>query len=422
MFKQKYFRSKFPQKSYKESTLFPVLTAEKLLGTPKQKQHIHKMYQQVKAPNQTVTDLYTALLNNFAEFVQLIPFRYGGKLGSLLDYGFRMALFALDIRYEKQIKMVDHAFTYALFSAALTRNLGKVFLDRKIILSDDKGRFIKDWLPFEGNMSIYAEHYKMRRYFSCPPELEILANSLLVRQVVPENAFNWIASDHDLLLMWLAVIAGDDERGDELADILQLAKLKLEETLQEGYEPSIIEVDLVEPEEVALGEDFIEWLRERLEDGTITINKEDSPIQVVDEGIFIDYPGVFQDYANFYEKHRDWVVVYQQFNMLGLTKLSGYDYKNEQYFAKAPGFSLANIVEAQQTQLFTKKAKGKSWLPKQGALIGDKGWLFSKNKTPANNGQVKLNSPDWHQKQSLPKEIPPKMPEVVMPKPSQKPF
>ena len=95
-------------------------------------------------------------------------------------------------------------------------------------------------------------------------------------------------------------------------------------------------IEVFEPKETAIGELFWKWLREGLMKGELAINKSDAGVYSVREGILLAYSKIFEDFSRAYSQHRDWIVAFQQFNMLGLTKLSGDDYRFTQYFSEYP--------------------------------------------------------------------------------------
>ena len=94
------------------------------------------------------------------------------------------------------------------------------------------------------------------------------------------------------------------------------------------------------------------WLKEQIEAKKIAFNEDGSMVHLVQEGLLLEHERIFRDFTKAFSEYRDWIVVYKQFNHLGLTRLSGQDYKFEQYFSDSPYKTVGK-----QTSMFSKDTK-----------------------------------------------------------------
>jgi len=292
--------------------------------------------------------------------VQLIPTRAYGKLGQLLNDGLHRSLLALQICAEENKSPL---FTYAVFTVALLEDIGIVPTQQIVILSNKCGEFVKEWQPVFGPMATFGDYYKLRFTSGRWINLKHYLTPILAQQLLPELGLQWLLTDKQLYEMWLAILYGDDKTGWAIKLILQLIDERLDD-LRKELEFEDIDVPITEPEETEAGEKFLEWLIDGLDDETIKINEKDAFVHVVDEGVLLEYPAVFRLFTESYPKYRDWTVVQARYNMLGLAKLSGYDYKFEQFFSKYPGME-DRIGGVSARYFLGKEAKRKAAMKKR---------------------------------------------------------
>lgn len=372
-----------------EGQLLPILGSDKLLSNLKRQWWLTQIERFVNLPEEHFELLYLQLIRQFADFVQILPSTAGGKLGGLLAEGLQRGFLTLKVLYGEK-KEVDPRFAYALFSAALLMDIGKVVSLYRAMISDKDGMFICEWLPYKSNMLGLGEFYKLRQYgggFS--GRLQQYAAVLLAKEVMPALGFFWMAENTALFYMWLALL-NDDERGaGGLGLYLQLAKQ--DEFLNEFeldkffLADEIVDVKAAPPTTQA-GEEFLNWLKQGIEDGTISVNESESNVFVVPDGVFLSVD-IFKDFIGAFSKYRDATVVVQQFNYLGLTKLSGNDYKFTQYFSESPGSKgkhqatsagggdFLSHVKSGLTSAMSKFTTVQ--VGKEGVLVKDPGLVFS---------------------------------------------
>jgi len=401
-----------PPQQYSEASLIPVLSAKELLESSERQTLIKKMKGLAGVPKEIFHELYLPLINRFSEFVQVLPKTWGGRLLSLLDEGLKRAQLVLQIHQEQGDSEQDAQFQYAMFSLALLSDIGKVYYEKKVMISGADGTFVTDWLPLQGLLVDQAQQYKIRQYDGHTEQYCLYVTPLLARQLMPEEGFLWLASNPKLMKMWLAGLIGDERTGGGLTHYAGLAKLRLDHLLEQAAILESFDIEITEGENTQLAEDFLAWLKEGLADDSISVNQDDSNVHIVENGVFIDAQ-LFKDYCSRYSRFNNYIILAQQFNNLGLTKRSGQDFKFEQYFSETPDAKRGRMAAggmfkqttAEQTKPTAKKgvagaflgkqvakeisSKPKLVTTKQGMTVGDPGVIFAKVKAPPLNANLR---------------------------------
>lgn len=334
--------------------LYPVLTIDDLLlADPKRRNFFTRMSQHSGLEPSMHQALYESTITQFVELVQALPYQIGGKAGGLLDYSLERAGTAL--RHYRQSAGTNFTplYAYALFTAALFQDVGKIISQQAVMISDAQGKFIAEWNPFEGSMVQRKEkYYKLRTISNQWLSLGQSVTPLLARQCMPPPGFEWIASDYKILAMWMGVLTGDAESEGELIHWLQLAYKMIGDLPKKDQLPGL-EIKSTRPVQTAVGEDFIAWLSEGLGNGTIPVNTPDANVHVVLDGLILLQAGIFKEFQQIYGKGVDWMVACKQFNCLGYTKLSGDDLLFDKFFSKTTeAISAENAARAPKAGMF----------------------------------------------------------------------
>lgn len=371
--------------------LYPILTTDELLVHPKRKFLLEKIKHNTYLDDSNYELLYQPLISQLVEFVQMLPYHTGGIPGSLMDYSLERAELALRLYHQQMPDDPNPLEAYALFSAALLQDVGKVMSQQKIMICNEAGVVSAEWLVCEGTLVSKGEYYKIRVLENELVGLAQAVTPILARQIMPPLGFAWIWDNHFVFRLWLAMLTGEGSSiGGMLIEILQLVYKMLDsEHLKNNLPPLAIEI--TDPEETALGEAFLAWLKEQLRQGAI-INDPASPAHILSTGdLFLEAPLLFKNFCESYSRRVDWVVVAKQFNYLGLTKLSGSDVKFDQYYAKYPesiareqavkGLSTHFLNQAKSSTGFSSTGLQKI---RQGLVIEKKdlAMLFGKNDIP----------------------------------------
>ena len=225
------------------------------------------------------------LIDGYAEFVQLRPMpgssRYDGP-GGQLQRGLVTALRALDHRRGQILPRnappeilgaLAHRWTYAVFAAALLRDVGRV-------QSDDSVRMFERWVP---------------------PIVQA-----------------WLAEHPPLMEELRAVLAGSAEASSAIAELVARAatgaRPRIEATVPHtqtesvaGAVESSVETPPIAPEtdgpEFLDGVDaadagrprrFMEWVRQGIADGTLPVNVRGALVHGVEDGLLLASPGIFR--------------------------------------------------------------------------------------------------------------------------------
>lgn len=225
------------------------------------------------------------LIDGYAEFAQLRPMpgsgRYGGP-GGQLQRGLVTALRALDHRRgqilprnapPEVLGALAHRWTYAVFAAALLRDVG-------VGPSDERVRVFERW--------------------------------------VPPIVHAWLAEHPPLMAELRAVLAGSGDASSAIAELVERAatgmRPSVEATLPPAQMESIagaaeasVETERVVPEsagrefldgvDAAGGERprrFIEWVRQGIADGTLPVNVRGALVHGVEDGLLLASPGIFR--------------------------------------------------------------------------------------------------------------------------------
>ncbi len=359
--------------------LYPVLPAEKILAATHRKELLSEIRLLSNAPAEQHQALYQKLIENYSEFTQLLPHtlikRYQRE-GSILDYALERAKLAIEIRKEYKLPLgaahatilQQHAlWTYTIFSGSLLYNLGQYISQFRVHLFDEQKQFTQQWQPYTSSMLGQGQFYKFWAVSTADARQYKTATSLFARQIMPHDGFNWIASNPQIFNLWLALLNGDIDAAGILEIIFFRADKKIltaEELAEVVSYENILHAEAEEAAELdkekdtTAGEAFLAWLVDSIEKKKLSINQKDSLVHIVDAGIFLLHPEIFKKFAFSNNSFRDWVVVNKQFNMLGFAKLSGNDYKFDQFFADTADKSATKsgmIIEDTRGLLFTQK-------------------------------------------------------------------
>ena len=176
--------------TYKAGHLLPVLSAKELLATGPHHGLLAQTRDLAGLPDHYFETLYEALINHFAEFVQVLPTQNNGMLNGLLNQSLARAMKALqNFLLEHTGEPADPLLNYAVFTAALLTDVSKVIINQKIAIVDENGVYIDHWRPYEGSLLGRAEYYKIYPIAPLYQRLEHSITPLLARQLLPEIGF-----------------------------------------------------------------------------------------------------------------------------------------------------------------------------------------------------------------------------------------
>lgn len=338
--------------TYQEGYLLPVLGADELLFSSRHKGLLRQCRDLAAIPEDDIyTRLYGRLIQQFFEFVQVLPQKPNGVLGSLLNYGLARASLVFQRFCQQRVKRITPLLKYAVFSAALLKDVGKIISQQHIILADKDGNYLNDWNPLSGSMVGQSEFYKIYQIAHRYLRIESEVTPLLAQRIIPREAFLWLSSDLAVFSDWLAALLGEEGvGGKEITWALSLIK-------QEDFINTLTTLDgasleLVASEETALAEAFLAWLKEKIASGELAVNTEDAGIHVVEDGVFLEKK-LFKQFCDISHITANIQIVFMQFgNLMGIPKKCGSDFLHAKYFSEdnAAGVSKTSAFSGMLSQ------------------------------------------------------------------------
>lgn len=317
--------------TYQEGYLLPILSYDELLFGPRHHGLLRQFFDLAELPKADYDQTYGELLRNFVEFVQVVPHKRGGVLGSLLNYGLARTSAVFQKYCHLKKEETSPLLKFAVFSAALLKNIGRIVSNQRIILTNDLGDYMDDWNPLSGSMIDRASYYKMCPINANYLRIESEVTPLLARQVIPHEAFLWLSSDLLVFSDWLAALLDEEGVGSrQLTSALQLAKREDIVAILSTLDGADADQKLAASTEQ--GDAFYHWLRESITSGLLALNNPDSGVSITPQGLFIDNK-VFVQFAQLFRLPVNFMIIRAQFgNALGIIKRSGEDFFHANVF------------------------------------------------------------------------------------------
>jgi hypothetical protein len=370
-----------------EALLYPVLSAAKLLQQAGHQKLLDDIKNNVALAEVRYEILYEPLINSFVEYVQV--FNDVGKLSDeqLMNIGLERAYHISSQYISENGKDVDPAFIYALFSLGLMLDVGRIEAGRKIMICNKRGIFLKEWQPLLGETLFEtANFYKTRESINYSIKMCNLMTPLIAQTIVPELGLLCLREDPNMLASWLAILAHDEKTDDDLSSVFQIYNKNFNEKRKKRLRGVLVDAELIES--LMAGEAFWKWLKEGLKNKTIEINKSGGHVHKVDGGLFVDYQELAKKFSSIYsDKFPSWTVAVRQFNSLGIAKLSGGDYKYDQFFGDKGKYNIGGMFGAQKSSSLSKMPNG--------ILIEESRGLVESNKYNNSNHLKAIGAPNF---------------------------
>lgn len=306
----------------KPSGIYPIKPAVELLSMKDNQVFLRTIKLLIK-PSRRFDDFYLPVIEKFAEFVQTIPENERGFFGQQTDFlshGLervaRVLSLCLAHFFPKQadfsaISKYDALWIYATFTAALFLDIGKIAVKYTIMLYHEKAYPLKKWDPYTSAMLGQGSYYKFDYIKENFNNLRHFITPILARQVLDsvdsssEKGFNWIASDPEVLEVWFALLAGEEERipMTSFMSVIPQAEIGIIENYRKKAG-----ISLIDP----AGEAFLQWLRKEIKEGRIEINAMDDKLRVKEKVVILS--GVlFQQFANANATYKHPEIIERQF-------------------------------------------------------------------------------------------------------------
>jgi len=225
------------------------------------------------------------LIDGYAEFVQLRSMpgssRYGGP-GGQLQRGLVTALRALDHRRGQILPRnappeilgaLAHRWTYAVFAAALLRDVGGG-------PSDDSVRMFERWVP-PIVQAWLAEH----------PPLMAELGAVLVGRADASSAIAELVERAVTGARPRVEVTPPPAQTESIAGAVELC-VDTERVAPEAAGPGFL--DGVDAAGTERPRRFMEWVRQGIADGTLPVNVRGALVHGVEDGLLLASPGIFR--------------------------------------------------------------------------------------------------------------------------------
>lgn len=321
--------------------LTAVVPPAQLLGEGRRQELIKNINEHCFFDPSRFENLCLSLINNLANHCQSIPETsnsYFAMAGGLIDHALNRTEAALSLF--RQYVVVDEKgdlteeqklWLYALFSAGILQGIGKLQMDYRIEVFDDNGQLIKECNPLLESLASVGSYYLFEFLQEGEDDLRRRLNLLMARLLMPASGFTWIASNPQVLAVWLALLNEDARGAGTLGAILIRAnalaiaryfnesmskglggrggRLGRMSTFVDSTPESIIE------KERLMGIEFIKWMTTKLESGQIMINK--APLLSVPGGLIMSVE-MFKWFVREHPEYKNWQAAQHAFLTLGL--------------------------------------------------------------------------------------------------------
>jgi integrating conjugative element relaxase (TIGR03760 family) len=327
------------EKSIKDLTR--IITAAQFLAEDRRQALLKKIRDLTHLQSSRYESLCVMLIENIVLYCQSLPETansYYSQPGGLVDHALNRTEAALSLFEEFMIHDQSEFWSeeqmlwqYALYSAAILQGIGKLFVDYRINIFDNKAKFLKEWNPLRESMGSIGQLYSYE--FRKEPAIEFRRriNLLLAQTLMPVSGFLWIASNREVLEVWLALLHEDERSAGTLGAILIRADAiaiqryftefmhRYASTFPTGRYGTIGTFSGT-PENLAtkeqnVGLEFIQWMFQSLSKGMIKINE--APLFMVPGGMLMCQE-IFQLFVREHSEYKNWQAVRNSFLALDL--------------------------------------------------------------------------------------------------------
>lgn len=318
-----------------------IVSATHFLAEEKRQQLLAKLREFSGLEPSRYQSLCTRLIENLVNYCQYLPETnnsYYSLPGGVVDYALNrtdaaLSLFQdfLALEQSNALSEEQNLWQYAFYTAALLQGIGKLFVDYRIHLFDGSGQFLKPWNPLLESLNHTGAQYDYELQKEADVDFRCRLNLLLAKAIMPVSGFAWIASDVEVLAVWLALLNEDYRsagtlgalliRADAIAIhryfnefMLRTAAIRSGRARHPGTFTGGVPESLVDKEQ-ALGIEFIQWFTKAIEEGKVLINK--APLLMVPGGMLMSQE-MFQLFVREHPEYKNWQAIQKGFLSLGL--------------------------------------------------------------------------------------------------------
>ena len=335
-----------------KTKIYRILSSDRILGARAYSILFEKIRKNIALTDDRFELLYMPLLNAFALYVQTLRDYSKKNNPNFINVGLERSIYITSEYLKNHGEDVDFRYIYAIFTAALLVDVGKIDFRKKIHICTQSGTFVREWQPVLGDyLPDLGTFYKIRDSVEECEQMSNLITPILAKIIIPQLGLICLREEPQLFAWFLAVLCGDDRGKDSFTNEMRILNQNFIKQFEKNRILHDIEEDVIYSDELNAGEEFWKWLEKKIQKDKI--NKKGSGLYKVQSGVLIDIEVFAQEFSSIYsDSFPSWTVVMQQFNNLGIAKLSGGDYKYEQFFgskvdykSKPVGMFSQNTVE-----------------------------------------------------------------------------
>ncbi len=312
--------------------LMPIRTSDAIMAEEKRGALWLEIKQAIVLGEERVASLCAPVLDHLISHCQLLPETansYYAQPGGLLDHALNRAEAALTlfrqfvILEENQAEWSEEQkiWQYVLYTAALLQGVGKLQIDYQVNTYDAKGHFLASWNPLLNSLSSAGSYYAYEFEKEVEIDFRRRLNLLMARLLMPASGFAWIASDRDVLAVWLALLNEDYHgagtlgailiRADAIALRRYFSQIFVRDSSARTIRDRVSTFSGGVPESITdlegkVGAKFIQWLHGALESGQIIINKP--PLLIVPGGMLM-CAEIFKLFVREHPEFKNWLAV-----------------------------------------------------------------------------------------------------------------
>lgn len=321
--------------------LIKIESIEHLLADDKRQQLVQQIKDNCALEAPRFDSLCQNLINNLINHCQNLPETsnsYYSLPGGMIDHALNRTEAALNL-FKKYLILNDQTsyseeqklWQYALLSAALIQGIGKLCVDLNVDLYDLNGQLLKQWNPLLESLVHIGRYYTYEFNKESDLDFRRRLNLLLAKNLMPQSGFAWLASNHQVLAVWLALLHEDPYSAGTLgailirADAIALQRYFNQMNLKNfgarsgrlgrisTFADGSAESTPASEQQTALN--FIQWLGKALESGIVMINK--APLLMVPGGLLM-CAEMFRLFVREHPEYKNWQAVQHAFLTLGL--------------------------------------------------------------------------------------------------------
>ena len=393
--------------------LTAVVAATQLLSTDKRQVLIQTISKLSDLEPKRFKSLGHNLVHQLADHCQNIPETsnsYYALPGGILDYALNRTDVALQLFRQYMVQAegaelseIQRLWLYAMLSASLLKDIGKLQIDYAVVAFDAHGQQLKSWNPLLESLIAAGSYYQFEFQADNDDKIALRRrfNLLIARLLMPQEGFAWIASNPEVLAVWLALLSDDWQSAGTLGAILVRADAM---AIQRYFNESMIQhvsrrgtraarigtfvdtsPEAIIAKEQMLGVEFIKWMTASLEGGQLMINK--APLLMVPGGLLI-CADAFKLFIRAHPEYKNWLSVQVGFESLKLHRLnpngealSRFEQVNNQQMHEGvlfENYAIALPQAVKMHNLFTGKEVRVSAI--EAILLAESNHLFSQQR------------------------------------------